>query len=163
MTVISTNSYQALFFAFLAHTDLIYFWLILLLFSPMSWNIHCSTKYSNQTVPCEKELFLRANFNICCDTRKAPPSCLIPRFSPSDYAVYSLGCIFIETRNLPQLHFTITSTVLEITLRCELLHTLLQMKCIPLGRETEPPVLPPASSPKQNRWARVLELVVQSC
>lgn len=97
MTVISTNSYQALFFAFLAHTDLIYFWLILLLFSPMSWNIHCSTNYSNQTVPCEKELFLRANFNICCDTRKAPPSCLIPRFSPSDYAVYSLGCIFIET------------------------------------------------------------------
>lgn len=80
---------------------------------------------------------MKSVFDIGFDLlTRAPPSFCFPRFSSTKWLAYSLGCIFTKSMNLLPLAFLhTTSAFLKNTLRFELLHTQLQMKSVPFGRD----------------------------
>ena len=68
-------------FSFMNHSQWINFnnyWLLVLLFSPMSWGIICSINKFNKILASLQKYFLKSLGGICSEPWKPPLSSLIP-------------------------------------------------------------------------------------
>lgn len=74
--------------------------------------------------------FPRFMFEICSDPNRISPSCFILQFSPADKLAYHVDSIVLRPRPI-----CINCLSPERALRFEFLHSLSQMKSVPLGRD----------------------------
>lgn len=92
-------------------------------------------------------IFPEAYFTVCSDTTSALPRGLIAQLSCRLYALESRLHLLLIPGMSPTVQYY-SLVVLAMTPRFALLHALLRMKSLPLGRETELSILPPVSTPQ---------------